>query len=172
MAASLLLVILWAHRCYKSYEEAHFAVKKLTSSFSFILVCVGKLFSIISGLKVSESALCLTYLSVGSLWCTFAGVHPTNYVLLTHKCLTQASSEASFSQCWNRHLPGRVKKMCWLGEMKHLALCHTPFFKAFSPAESLMRVHSVGTGPPNIKLWDAEGWVQISVYILLIPSSF
>lgn len=57
--------------------------------------------------------------------------------------------------------------MCRLGEMKHLAAGQTvPSFRAFSPAESLMRVHSVGTGLHNLRLREIEGCAQIFVYAL------
>lgn len=57
--------------------------------------------------------------------------------------------------------------MCRLGEMKHLAAGQTvPSFRAFSPAERLMRVHSVGTGLHNLRLREIEGCAQISVHAL------
>lgn len=59
-----------------------------------------------------------------------------------------------------------------LGEIKHLAAGQTvPSFRAFSPAESLMRVHSVGTGLHNLRLWEIEGCAQISVYALYYINS-
>lgn len=53
-------------------------------------------------------------------------------------------------------------KMCRLGEIKHLAARQTELsFRAFKPAESLMRVHSVRTGLHNLRLWEIEGCAQI-----------
>lgn len=52
--------------------------------------------------------------------------------------------------------------MCRLGEIKHLAARQTELsFGAFTPAESLMRVHSVRTGLHNLRLWEIEGCAQI-----------
>lgn len=57
--------------------------------------------------------------------------------------------------------------MCRPGETKHLAARQTePSFRAFSPAESLMRVHSMGTGLHNLRPWEIEGCAQKSVYAL------
>lgn len=53
-------------------------------------------------------------------------------------------------------------KMCRLGEIKHLAVCQTELsFRTFTPAESLMRVHSVRKGFLNLRLWEIEGCAQI-----------
>ncbi len=57
--------------------------------------------------------------------------------------------------------------MCRLGEIKHLAARQTVLsFRALSPAESLMRVHSVGTGLHNLRLCEIEGCAQISAHAL------
>lgn len=59
--------------------------------------------------------------------------------------------------------------MCRLGEIKHLAARQTePSLKAFTPAESLMRVHSVRTGLHNLRLRETKGCAQIHASVCTI----
>lgn len=62
--------------------------------------------------------------------------------------------------------------MCRLCEIKHLAVGQTKLsLKAFTPAESLMRVHSVRTLLHNLRLWEIEGHVQIYASLLYCINS-
>lgn len=62
--------------------------------------------------------------------------------------------------------------MCRLCEIKHLAVGQTKLsLRAFTPAESLMRVHSVRTLLHNLRLWEIEGHVQIYASLLYCINS-
>lgn len=114
-------------------------------------------YSFISAIKVTYSTLPLRHTSLTWLIfrCPVAGVQHCELINVSY-----------------RPQPGRVKKCVDLVKRNiwHFAT-HLHLFRAFSPAESLMRVPSVETGSHNIKVEDVEGWAQISVYALYCRDS-